>query len=222
MILSRLLLNPRSRQVQRELTDPYQMHRTILRAFPTPLPEQERVLYRFDISPHSNELLLLVQSHTSPDWSFLQEHHYLQTTSPFDPGGNPAMKTVRLNLTVGQYLHFRLRANPTQSQSSERKEGEKRPRGHRVALYKEEEQQAWLKRQATAHGFHILYANINKHEPTYSTIRRQEQKHEVKLNRVQFDGLLQVTAPAALLQAVYQGIGPAKAFGCGLLSLAPA
>jgi len=31
--LSLLILNPRSRQIQAELRDPYQMHRTISRAF---------------------------------------------------------------------------------------------------------------------------------------------------------------------------------------------
>lgn len=38
---------------------------------------------------------------------------------------------------------------------------------------------------------------------------------------VQFDGLLQVTAPYALLQAINQGIGRGKVFGCGMLSLSP-
>ena len=33
MYLSRLLLNPRSRQVQRETADPYNLHKTIMQAF---------------------------------------------------------------------------------------------------------------------------------------------------------------------------------------------
>ena len=39
---------------------------------------------------------------------------------------------------------------------------------------------------------------------------------------VRFDGTLQVTDARALARAVRDGIGPAKAFGFGLLSLAPA
>ena len=39
---------------------------------------------------------------------------------------------------------------------------------------------------------------------------------------VRFNGLLQVTDPEKLMQAVRNGIGPAKAFGFGLLSLARA
>ena len=34
MYLSRLILNPRSRQVRNELADPYEMHRTVCKAFP--------------------------------------------------------------------------------------------------------------------------------------------------------------------------------------------
>ena len=50
MYLSRLILNPRSRQVQKELADPYQLHRTIMAAFPDVLPPDERVLFRVDLA----------------------------------------------------------------------------------------------------------------------------------------------------------------------------
>ena len=220
MILSRLRLDPHSRQVQRELADPYQMHRTILRAFPTPLPELERVLYRYDITPPANEVLLLVQSQTHPDWSFLHGQPYLQTAL-FDPGDNPSVKTVSLNFTAGQYLHFRLRANPTQSLPSETKGGEPRPRGHRVALYREECQREWLVRKAAASGFCLRSVNIKKQESAYTTIHRREKTHEFRLSLVQFDGLLQVTDPYVLLQAINRGIGHGKVFGCGMFSLAP-
>jgi CRISPR-associated protein Cas6/Cse3/CasE subtype I-E len=53
-------------------------------------------------------------------------------------------------------------------------------------------------------------------------IHRDDQiSHKLTLNIVQFDGYLQVIDPDKLLTALRQGIGPAKAFGCGLLSLAP-
>ena len=34
LYLSRLILNPRSRQVMSEMAHPYEMHRTLMRAFP--------------------------------------------------------------------------------------------------------------------------------------------------------------------------------------------
>ena len=37
MYLSRLILNPRNRRVQREIANPYQMHKTLMRCFPAKL-----------------------------------------------------------------------------------------------------------------------------------------------------------------------------------------
>ena len=44
----------------------------------------------------------------------------------------------------------------------------------------------------------------------------------VSLNVVQFDGILTVSDSAAFLRALSGGIGKAKAYGLGLLSVGPA
>ena len=41
------------------------------------------------------------------------------------------------------------------------------------------------------------------------------------IEAVRFEGTLIVNDPTVLVSAVRSGIGPGKAFGCGLLSLAP-
>ena len=41
------------------------------------------------------------------------------------------------------------------------------------------------------------------------------------MSTVLFDGLLEVTDPGLFRQAIAVGIGPGKAFGCGLMSIAP-
>ncbi len=48
MILSKLNLDITCSQAKKDLANPYSMHRTIMRAFPTPLPEEERVLFRVE------------------------------------------------------------------------------------------------------------------------------------------------------------------------------
>ena len=53
-------------------------------------------------------------------------------------------------------------------------------------------------------------------------IQEANKKHETHFLAVQFDGVLQVTDPDKLVAAVETGIGSAKGFGFGLLSLAPA
>ncbi len=46
--------------------------------------------------------------------------------------------------------------------------------------------------------------------------------HQVKLTRVTFDGRLRVLDPAAFRRTLTSGLGKAKAYGCGLMTLAPA
>jgi CRISPR system Cascade subunit CasE len=211
MYLSRLILNPRHRRAQRELAQPYQMHRSLLRAFPDNLDrERERVLFRVEVNPRSSEPAVLLQSTLEPDWSWLQENGargYLlrpPETKPFD-----------LQLAPGQTLVFRLRANPTARRTFVEK-GEKKKR--RVGLYREEEQIAWLERKGEHGGFRPLSVRSGGQETVGGW---DKERHKLKLLAVQFDGLLQVTDPARLRQTVRQGIGSGKGLGFGLLSLAP-
>src|SRR5437762_524360 len=69
MYLSRLFLNPRSRDVRRDLSDCQDMHRTVLRCFPTasgPARQEHEILYRLETTVARPQLL--VQSRTAPDW----------------------------------------------------------------------------------------------------------------------------------------------------------
>ncbi len=240
MYYSRLILNPRNRQVQRDLSDPYQMHRTILHGFPNGKLHVERndeeaagVLYRVDTQPQSGLPIVLVQSQVAPNWSFLQAETFKSYLLPVDPwqgDENPAVKARAIEFQLEQTLAFRLRADPTKRLSAA-----KGHKGKRVGIYKEEEQLTWLRQRAVPGGFRLLHTQIiqgNKvqwvalHELEQSRKKTAEVAEEQALPKpglieVQFDGILQVTDPAAFLTAVQSGIGSGKAFGFGLLSLAP-
>lgn len=215
MYLSRLILNLRSRQVQREIANPYEMHRTILRAFPTPLGEAERVLYRLELNSPAGGPLLLVQSQEMPDWTWLgtADHNYLLATHT----PNPAVKEFSLDLEARQMLAFRLRANPT----VKKKGAEDSRNGHRVGIHQEEEQIAWLQRKLAAGGARLLNTLVVKPEKIEETRIEAGQKQTLSFASVQFEGVLQVQDPALLIRMVQTGIGSAKGFGFGLLSLAP-
>ena len=214
MYLSRLILNPRSRRVQKEVAQPYQMHRSLMKAFPDNLElGEERVLFRLEAHPRTGALILLVQSLTLPDWSWLAEpdaHDYLL---PVDEP-NPAVKSFDLNLAPGQVLAFRLRANPTARR--------RLPDGtrKRVGLCREEEQRDWLKRKSERGGFRVLSVRTSNQTIVGGKIRRNGTAHKLRLLSVQFDGLLQVTDPDRLRETVRQGVGSGKGLGFGLLSLA--
>jgi CRISPR system Cascade subunit CasE len=222
MYLSRLILNPRSRQVRSELADVYEMHRTICRAFPSEIFKDNApsgLLFRVDVHPRSGVPTLLVQSQLEPDWSFLlaPEKNYLLTGDelPLEIE-NPAVKAVTLALNPGQVLSFRLRANPTV-----KKDREGQRQGRRVGLVREDDQMAWLQRKITAAGAALVSANISNDGKANGKLR-QDEKHRLSFVSVQFDGVLQVQDPDLLVKCIGAGFGSGKGLGFGLLSLAPA
>jgi len=206
MYLSRLILNPRNRRVQREIAAPYQMHKTLMRGFPNDLDrEQDRVLFRVDNDP----LTVLLQSTLEPRWDWLKDdgaRNYL-----LQP---PETKSFALNLTSGQTLAFRLRANPTVKRKCD--DGKRR----RIGLYREKEQLEWFERKGEHGGFRLLSIRSQNAPDVRGWAHRDDAKHRLKLFAVRFDGLLQVTDPDRLRESVRRGIGSGKGLGFGLLSLA--
>lgn len=95
LYLSRLLLNPRSRDLRRDLGNCHELHRTILRALPqiedneAKARERFGVLHRLKIDQRQQKLTLLVQSFLKPDWSRLSSDYLLLTDEE-----NPACKPV--------------------------------------------------------------------------------------------------------------------------------
>lgn len=210
LFLSRLVLNPASRQVQKELANPYELHRTIMHAFPDTLSPQERILYRLETHRQPPFLVLLVQSHLAPNWAALPQNNYLVVppqTKTFDPSFEP-----------GQQLAFRLLANPTKRLKSETAD---QP-GKRVALLTSEDQQQWLLRKAQQNGFNVLSVSIVDldHQLAHKQSSSSQQSHRITHRAIRFEGVLQVTNQQLFEQAIRNGIGSAKGFGFGLLSIA--
>lgn len=235
LYLSRLFLDMRSRQVRNELTHPYEMHRTLMRGFPQVSAQARRafgVLFRAEPGSHRGLVTVYAQSFVEPDWSFLHQAEYLL----HEPQHKDLTRAYEL-LRTGQPLRFRLRANPTR-RIARPKSGDERMKGKRVALLHEDEQAAWLSRKGRERvkdcpgGFEIIEriafepdgsprripcVNICDEGPQ----RGQRNGGALTLKAVQFDGILRVTDADAFRATLAEGIGPAKAFGFGLLSVAP-
>lgn len=218
--LSRLFLNPHSRQVRSELANPYEMHRTIMHAFAGRAEKEARVLFRLEIHPKTGIPILLVQSPLEPDWTFLlvPEKNYLLPLVDFSPGvsENPAVKTFEPGLRPGQNLMFRLRANPTI-----KKDREGKKQGRRVGLYREDDQLKWLERKLEAAGASLVSARTSNETKLSGERKHESERQDLSFLSVQFDGILQVKDPDQLLDTLQAGIGSGKGLGFGLLSLAP-
>jgi CRISPR system Cascade subunit CasE len=206
MYLSQLKLNPAQPDARRDLGDAYQMHRTLTRVFaPDPASPAPRFLWRLDRERSAGAgNTVLVQADAPAQWAALMAL----------PGyllADPAEKQVDLGRLIipGSRRRFRLRANPAVKRE-----------GRRWGLHSEAEQLAWLKRQGERLGFELAGADVSQRERL--RVPQCRTGSTITVDSVQFDGLLRVADAAALRQALPVGIGPGKALGLGLLSLAPA
>lgn len=246
IFLSRLVLNPRSRQVMSEMASPYEMHRTLMHAFPT-LPsdsgtkarEEFGVLFRADPDDFAGLIKVYVQSLVEPDWSFLNAlDDYLMTDTGMPGYEHKNIAAVFQNIRGGQVFSFCLRANPTRRIAKQ----DDPMKGKRVELVREEDQLEWLMRKGSGNGggrsggFELLVRKVNGPDgieqliPRASVYCEGKQKARKKVaNRghitthlaVRFQGLLRVGNTRAFQNTLICGIGPAKGYGFGLLSLMP-
>jgi CRISPR system Cascade subunit CasE len=208
MFLSKLTLDPLDRNVRRDVRNAYDLHRTVLRAFPDAADGGPgKVLFRLEPG-RAGEPVVLVQSEKEPRWDRLPAGYAVID-------GPKSLADVAFR--VGQRLRFRLRANPTKRVRAVAG-GESSFVGKRVGLVHEADQEAWLRRKADAGGFRILGVRTVPE----SEGRAWKPGFDLAFVAVRFDGLLEVADPAAFRHTLVAGVGSAKGLGFGLLSVAPA
>ncbi|MGH2966458.1 MAG: type I-E CRISPR-associated protein Cas6/Cse3/CasE [Solirubrobacterales bacterium] len=231
MYLSRLILNPRHRDARRDLGDCVALHRTVMSAFPDvpaqPARQALGVLWRLEPDPRSQQVRLLVQSASAPDWSRLPPGY-------LDPGSVTAVKEVDAalaSLHEGMRLQFRLQANPTRKIDTKSSSDGARRNGRRVPLRGDEEIISWLARHAPPAGFELETEPGQTDaavlvRPSGDLVGRQHgqggQPTRITIRGFVIEGLLVVRDAELFRQAISQGIGPEKAYGCGMLSVARA
>jgi CRISPR system Cascade subunit CasE len=245
LYLSRLFLNPRSRQVMSELSYPYEMHRTLMRAFPKATHDTKRkardefgILFRTEPDDMYGVTKVCVQSVNEPNWSLLHGlDDYLFTNTGVSGYEYKDIMPVLSKIQNGQVFSFRLRANPTKRVAKR----DDPMQGKRVELRRESEQINWLIRkgeamgEGVAGGFELLKREIKDLSGTTRMVPmvrvcsegiKAGRKHDAGRDRdmnhwaVLFDGLLRVTDKNAFMGTLIRGIGSGKAFGFGLLSIA--
>lgn len=200
MRFSLVELNLRSKAARQDIGSPYEMHRTLSRVLQT--EPNQRFLWRLE--RQAGRPVLFIQSESEPDWTTLIDEDYLSRQMPSKP------LDYWQRLAPGQLYGFCLKANPTV-----------RRQGKRLGLVKIEEQLAWLHRQGEQNGFQILGAMVSDSEVEQYRKSRQDAAY-IRIRTVRYDGHLKVLEPEAFRTVLKNGLGHAKAFGCGLLTLARA
>jgi CRISPR system Cascade subunit CasE len=203
MYLSRLTLSPLSPKVQRSLANLYLLHQGLLAAFPS---EERggggRVLFRVEPQGRGNKVVVLVQSVTRPDWDKDRLVELLAPTAA-------ECKEFAPSFSAGQRFRFRLRFNPTL-----RREGKRLPK------LGEEEQRTWLTRKIENAGMKMTGAVLVDEGKIQAVRRGESGDHRMTFLSVLANGLVSIVDAERATTAARSGLGPAKGFGFGLLSLA--
>lgn len=138
-------------------------------------------------------------------------------------------KPYRPRLRAGQPMRFVLRANPVVRSRDE----EGRQHRHDVVMQAKREAAdsgtsateyellvraaaPWLAERGPSFGFLIAPGKVLAEGYRQHRIQRRSGR-PITFSTVDFSGLLTVTDPGQFLSALGEGIGPSKAFGCGLM-----
>lgn len=177
------------------ISDLYDWHQALWKAFPGHDGERRSFLFRVDEKEKCFQIFLLSKLPVSkPNWGYWET------------------KEISDSFLSHDKYRFKLRANPT------KKSNKGDNKGKRVGLYKEAELQGWLERKASQAGFKTENFAVTKPVNEFFT-KKGEKKN--KLNRVDFEGILEVIDRKKFKTAFNEGIGSAKSLGFGMLIIAP-
>lgn len=186
--------------VRLRLYDTYSWHQQLWRAFPERDAQARDFLFRVDDMRGSFRVLLLSpEAPAQPDW------------------GTWEVKAVAQGFLDHQRYLFQVRANPTVKRVVRDDAGERKRNGRRTGIYGPEDLHAWMERKASQSGFEMLEYSAGPATQSFFVKDRRRGKHIA----VDFEGMLRVLDRNAFRKAFDTGIGPAKAFGFGLLMLQP-
>lgn len=184
----------------------YTIHQALWRLFPGRENADRDFLFRVEREKTGHGVQLLMQSHSRP--TVATNFVAINDLKEFD-----------LQFQSEQRVKFLLKANPIKTISDEK--GRKKENGHvkkvRVPLIKEEEQLVWLCRKMNGIA-KIEDTRVSPGLPMY--FRKNNQAGKIK--PVNFEGLINIIDPVEFKLLIERGVGPAKGFGCGMLSIAPA
>ncbi len=201
MYLSKILVNGLA------CRNPYEIHRALWKLFPADAFASRDFLFRVEQADLS-QAEVLMQSSRKPE--------KLSNTVQI-----LACKEYELLLSAGCRLRFLLLANPIKmiKDESGRKNADGETKKCRVPLLREDDQRAWIE-----HKFREVasFETLTIDHVSPLKFRKNRENRAGKIQPVLFQGILKILNAEAMITLVKTGVGPAKAFGCGLVSLARA
>ncbi|KKH96221.1 hypothetical protein EO95_18050 [Methanosarcina sp. 1.H.T.1A.1] len=205
-----------------DLGDNYRIHRAIWSLFEKDPDKKRDFLYRQD-EKDGFPSFYIVSEHAPENHSDLWSIESKKYTPSLFPG---------------QKLVFSLRANPIVTRWDEDENGKPHQHRHDVVMdaktrmekegipenkipqvpdIVQEEGVEWLQKKGDLNGFEVSEGQVIATGYCCNRFYKPKGKHSVTISTIDFSGILTVTDPESLTDALYKGIGPAKSFGCGLM-----
>ncbi|MES9856068.1 MAG: type I-E CRISPR-associated protein Cas6/Cse3/CasE [Sedimenticola sp.] len=194
----------------------YREHQLIWQLFPHDPNASRDFLFRAEQKNGVQHYLLLSKRQPVPDAAIWQ----IET------------KEYRPQLHSGQRLAFQLRANPVVTRKNshgkssrhdiimdakKRTDWQNTPINQRPHLPEliQQEGENWLSERLSRHGAHMESVRVDGYQLQSS--QKKSGNKPIQHSSLDFEGMLQVTDPMIFTQLLNTGLGPAKAFGFGLL-----
>lgn len=200
--LVRIAPDLRQRDAYRDFRDIVGIHRRVMTLVPDGLGEnprqQARVLFRLEQSRTGP--VILAQTGVAPNIERLPKGYGAVDTRDI----GPLLKA----LERGMRVRYRLAANVS-------KRVAKGDRAGKIVPLFGAAVEEWWQRKAETHGLRLEQLHVTAEPPAVG--HAKPIRHAI----TRFDGTALVHDPDQVREAVLTGIGRGKAFGCGLLSLAP-
>jgi len=207
LLISRIELDLNKYNTRRAISVPQVLHAAVEGCFPDKT-DKERKLWRLDRLYGSLYLLLL--SREKPIFEeFARQFCYE------DVAGETKDYTILLStIRSGAKYRFRLRANPTHSVPLEM--------GVRGKIYPHitiEQKRNWLLKKTQNCGFKLNELCFDVVETDYLRFWRKGTARPVELSIAVYEGELEVSDRELFVKSLIYGIGRAKAYGCGMLTV---
>lgn len=188
--------------------EPYRDHALIWRLFPGDGAKRDFIFRRLD-----DERSYYVVSARAPQ---LDSGLFQVQSKPYAP-----------QLEVGEWVRFDLRANPTVSVRREdgrsqrhdvlmnAKRGVSTDAREQLAQVLDDAGRQWLQERASRWGLEIKEDSVL--QEGYRQQRLKRKGGNIEYSSLDYQGVARVTDPQLLCQALVEGVGHSKGFGCGLL-----
>jgi len=194
-------------------------HRMIWNLFDNHPEQQRDFLYRREDPPGQRPFYYLL-SRREPTRNPIEAEIRTQSFAPVLKAGDVLQFALRANAVVTRkaddHSKRRIRRDIIEARvDAYRASGQPPEQWPPPAVIHQEAAQAWMERQGGQHGFECGNLLVSNHQ--YHKIRKPGDGNRRHFTSLDLQGQLVVTDPEALQKALENGLGRAKAFGCGLL-----